>query len=54
LELEAIEEFRFGARRRARLLMTNWCFNNKDSAMTARTPPGAAVWQWWPAGGRQV
>src|ERR1700704_5377382 len=33
-------EFRFGARRRARLLMTNWCFSNKDSATTARTPPG--------------
>src|ERR1019366_9318240 len=33
-------EFRFGARRRARLLMSNWCFSNKDSATTARTPPG--------------
>src|SRR5262249_43650967 len=33
-------EFRFGARRRPRLLMTNWCFSNKDSATTARTPPG--------------
>jgi hypothetical protein len=33
-------EFRFGARRRARLLMTNWCFSNKDSATTTRTPPG--------------
>ena len=33
-------ELRFGARRRARLLMTNWCFSNKDSATTARTPPG--------------
>jgi len=34
------EEFRFGARRRARLLMSSWCFSNKDSATTARTPPG--------------
>jgi hypothetical protein len=33
-------ELRFGARRRARLLMSNWCFSNKDSATTARTPPG--------------
>src|SRR5499425_1903364 len=33
-------EFRFGARRRPRLLMTNWCFSNKDSATTARTTPG--------------
>jgi hypothetical protein len=33
-------EFKFGARRRARLLMTNWCFSNRDSATTARTPPG--------------
>jgi len=33
-------EFRFGARRRARLLMSNWCFSNKDSATTARIPPG--------------
>src|SRR5450759_390681 len=33
-------EFRFGARRRARLLMSNCCFSNKDSATTARTPPG--------------
>src|SRR5947208_919201 len=33
-------EFRFGARRRARRLMSNWCFSNKDSATTARTPPG--------------
>src|ERR1700704_5742785 len=44
-------ECRFGARRRARLLMTNWCFSNKDSATTARTPPGARVWRWWPTGG---
>jgi hypothetical protein len=34
------KEFRFGARRRARLLMSNWCFSTKDSATTARTPPG--------------
>jgi hypothetical protein len=33
-------EFRFGARRPARLLMSNCCFSNKDSATTARTPPG--------------
>jgi hypothetical protein len=33
-------EFRFGARSRARLLMSNWCFSTKDSATTARTPPG--------------
>jgi hypothetical protein len=33
-------EFRFGARRRARLLMSNWCFINKDAATTTRTPPG--------------
>ena len=33
-------EFRLGARRRARPLMSNCCFNNKDSATTARTPPG--------------
>src|SRR5882672_9509919 len=32
-------EFRFGARRRARLLMSNCCFINKDSATTTRTPP---------------
>src|SRR5712691_1318647 len=32
-------EFRFGARRRARLLMSNWCSINKDSATTTRTPP---------------
>jgi len=31
-------EFRFGAHCRA--LMTNWCFSNKDSVTTARTPPG--------------
>jgi hypothetical protein len=31
-------ELRFGARRRARLLMTNWYFSNTDSATTARTP----------------
>jgi hypothetical protein len=29
---------RFGARRRARPLMSNWCFINKDSATTTRTP----------------
>src|ERR1700682_4443925 len=34
------DEFRFGARRRARLLMSSWCFSNKDSATMARTPPG--------------
>jgi hypothetical protein len=33
-------EFRFGARRRARLLMSNYCFINKDSATKTRTPPG--------------
>jgi hypothetical protein len=33
-------EFRFGARRNERLLMSNWCFINKDSATTTRTPPG--------------
>ena len=33
-------EFWCGARRRARLLMSNWCFSTKDSATTARTPPG--------------
>jgi len=33
-------EFRFGARRRARPLMSNCCFSSKDSATTARTPPG--------------
>src|SRR5262249_57826405 len=33
-------EFRFGARRRARLLMINWCLSNRDWAMTERTPPG--------------
>ena len=27
---EAIERIQLGARRRARLLMTNWCFSNKD------------------------
>src|SRR5258707_11839441 len=37
---ERSNEFRFGARRRARLLMSNWCFSTKDSATTARTPPG--------------
>jgi hypothetical protein len=47
-------EFRFGARCRTRLLMTNWCFSNKDSAATARTPPGRGGWQWWPASGRRV
>jgi len=36
-------EFRFGARRRARLLMTNWYFSNTDSATTARTPPGRMI-----------
>jgi hypothetical protein len=34
------DEFRLGARRRARLLMSSWCLSNKDSATTARTPPG--------------
>ena len=34
------DEFRFGARRRARLLMSSWCFSTKDSATTALTPPG--------------
>jgi hypothetical protein len=34
------DEFRLGARRRARLLMSCWCSSNKDSATTARTPPG--------------
>ena len=33
-------EFRFGARRRARLPISNWCFSNKDLATTTRTPPG--------------
>jgi hypothetical protein len=35
-----LNEFRFGARRRAQLLMTNWCFSKKDSATTTRAPPG--------------
>jgi hypothetical protein len=34
------DEFRFGARRRARLLMSNCCFSTKYSATTARTAPG--------------
>ena len=29
-----------GARCWARLLLSNWCFSNSDSAATARTPPG--------------
>jgi hypothetical protein len=33
-------DFRFGARCRERLLMSNWCFSSRDSAATARTPPG--------------
>jgi hypothetical protein len=33
-------DFRFGARCRERLLMSNCCFSTKDSATTARTPPG--------------
>ena len=37
---ERSNEFKFGARHRARLLMTNWCLSNKDSATTACTPPG--------------
>ena len=39
---ERSNEFKFGARHRARLLMTNWCLSNKDSATTAFTPPGRA------------
>jgi hypothetical protein len=48
---ERSNEFRFGARCRARLLMTNWCLSNRDSAKTARTPPGA---QEFGNGGQQV
>jgi len=33
-------EVRLGARCRERLLMSNWCLSSKDSAATARTPPG--------------
>ena len=39
-KMKRSNEFRFGARLRARRLMTNWCFSNTDSATTARTPPG--------------
>src|SRR5262249_39763823 len=39
-KMKRSNEFRFGARRRARLLMINWCLSNRDSAMTERTPPG--------------
>ena len=42
---------RLGARRLERLLMSNWCFRSRDSAATARTPPGrnnfAAVTSRW-------
>jgi hypothetical protein len=43
-------EFRFGARRRARLSMTSWCFSNKDSATTAYS----ARAQEFGNGGQQV
>src|SRR5712671_1626628 len=43
-------EFRFGARRRARLLMTNCCFSNKDSA----TSTYSARAQEFGNGGQQV
>jgi hypothetical protein len=33
-------EVRFGARCRDRLLISNWYLSNRDSAATARTPPG--------------
>ena len=33
---------RGGARRRERPLIISWCFSNRDSAMTERTPPGRA------------
>src|SRR5258707_9149323 len=46
-------EFRFGARRRERLLMSNCCFSTKDSATTVRTSPGrtslAMVYNRWTA-----
>jgi len=43
--------WRFGARRRERLRINNWCLASTDSATTARTPPGrtslkAVVIRW--------
>ena len=52
-KMKRSNEFKFGARLRARRLMTNWCFTNIDSATTARTPPGrmslAMVAKTWTA-----
>jgi len=46
-------EVRLGARCRERLLMSNWCLRSRDSAATARTPPGrrsfATVTNTWMA-----
>jgi len=36
---------RGGSRRRERPLTISWCFSNRDSAMTERTPPGRAPWE---------
>jgi hypothetical protein len=35
-------EVRFGTRRRARFMMSNWCLPTNDSAATAPRPPGLA------------
>ena len=44
-------EFRFGARRRARLLMINWCLSNRDSCHDGAYPARA---QEFGNGGQQV
>lgn len=36
---------RGGPRRRERPLTISWCFSNRDSALTERTPPGRALWE---------